>query len=147
MPPNAASTMGPWMDGGMRPAMRLCGSSCGGEEGLASGCGTSLTVGSMLPGTWYASRYPLGRMPQVSKSVYVQGAGQKRVGGWLSYWNMSGMASFRLNGLFASRSPIVSDSPHEIVCRPSRTKSGPFVMLTYDSLIRNGKLGTSPGSP
>ena len=51
------------------------------------------------------------------------------------------------NGLFASRRPIVSASPHEIACRPTRTKSGPFVMLTYASFIRNGKLGTSPGSP
>jgi hypothetical protein len=83
----------------------------------------------MLPGTRYASANALEIGPHELNRLYVPRTVHSGMRASSMSWNTPGMASVWLNGLFASSSATVSDSPHEIVCRPIRRKSGPWVKL------------------
>src|SRR5262249_59439519 len=122
-------TRPPLTSGGISPARRLCGSGWGGEYGLARGRGNGLTVVSMLPGTRYVSAKALEIGPHESKRLYVPRTVQSGMRASSTSWNTPGIARVWLNGLLASRRATVSDSPHEIVCRPIRRKTGPLVKL------------------
>src|SRR5215472_430259 len=100
------------------------------ENGEPLEIGNGPVLVSSQPGTQYASRKPLENGPALVKSCSVDRSVQSGMRDSSSSSVKPGAPTVTSNGLFASRRPIVSDSPQEIACRPMRTKTGPLAKLT-----------------
>src|SRR5215831_6078777 len=101
------------------------------EYGEPLEIGNGPVLVSSQPGTQYMSRKPLENGPSLVKSCTVPRTVQSGMRDSSRSSVKPGAPTVTSNGLFASRSPIVSDSPQEIACRPMRRKIGPLEMFTY----------------